>query len=49
MPGLNVDEKIVAGDIWCAMWKENNQIFRSHLYYYNYETIYFAVKKGWDE
>jgi len=48
MPGLYVNEKIVTGDIWCTMWEENNQIYRSSPYY-TYETIYFAVKVGWDE
>ena len=51
-PGLYIDQSVVAGDIWYAMWMNNGQAYvgdpRYGYPYYNDETIYFAVKVGWD-
>ncbi len=47
-PGLYIDQKLVEADIWYAMWMQDGQAYMG-LPYYNYETIYFAVKVGWDE
>ena len=47
-PGLYIDQSIVENDIWFAMWMNGNQCYYSPPYY-NDETIYFAVRKGWDD
>ena len=51
-PGLYIDQSVVTGDIWYAMWMNNGQAYvgdpRYGYPYYNDETIYFAVKLGWD-
>ncbi len=51
-PGLYIDQSVVTADIWYAMWMDNGQAYVGNplygLPYYNYETIYFAVKVGWD-
>ena len=51
-PGLYIDQSVVAGDVWYAMWINNGQAYvgdpRYGYPYYNDETIYFAVKVGWD-
>lgn len=50
--GLYIDKSIVAGDVWYAMWISKGQIYvgdpQKGYPYYNDETIYFAVKVGWD-
>ena len=47
-PGLFIDQRIVAGDIWYAMWMNNGKAYYSPNVYYDDQTIYFAVKVGWD-
>ena len=51
-PGLYIDQSVVTGDIWYAMWMNNGQAYvgdpQYGYPYYNDETIYFAVKVGWD-
>ena len=47
--GLYIDQAIVESSIWYAMWSNNG---KAHIYpnvYYDDETIYFAVKVGWDK
>ena len=48
--GLYVDQSMVSGDVWYAIWLNNGQAYigdpRYGYPYYNDETIYFAVKIG---
>ena len=50
--GLYIDQSFVAGDIWLAMAMINGHPWigdpRLGYPYYDDETIYFAVKVGWD-
>ena len=52
LQGLYIDQSIVSGDIWYAIWMNNNKAYIGDpnygFPYYNDETIYFAVKVGWD-
>ena len=52
LPGLYIDQSVVEGDIWYAIWMNNGQAYvgdpRYGYPYYNDETIYFAVKVRWD-
>lgn len=48
-PGLYIDQSIVAGKVWYAMWMTNGEKYYNPNVYYNDETIYFAVKVGWDK
>ena len=52
-PGLYIHQSMVEGDIWYSIWEYNGQVYvgdpRYGFPFYNYETIYFAVKVGWDE
>ena len=47
--GLYVDQTIVESDTWFAMWSNNGQYYCDPSIYYDDETIYFAVKVGWDK
>ena len=47
--GLYVNESVVTSDVWYAMWAENGTAYYSPDVYYDDETIYFAVKIGWDK
>ena len=47
-PGLFIDQSFVTSDIWCAIWTYNGMIFYDPGMFYDDETIYFAVKIGWD-
>ena len=48
-PGVYIDQSFVTADIWYPMWGNGNQIYIENVPYYNYETVYFAVRIGWDE
>lgn len=47
-PGLFIAQSIVAGDIWYAMWMNNGKAYYRPDVYNDDQTIYFAVKVGWD-
>ena len=51
-PGLYVNQGVVSADVWYAMWTNNGQTYVGNPQrgypYYDDETIYFAVKTGWD-
>lgn len=51
-PGLYIDQSVVEENVWYAMWLNNGQTcvgYPQYGYpYYDDETIYFAVKVGWD-
>ena len=49
MPGLYVNQEVVTSDIWYGMWDNNGKVRVSRFTFYDDETIYFAVKVGWDE
>ncbi len=46
--GLYIDEEWVRNDTWMAMAIINGSVYVGEPYY-TYETIYFAVKVGWDK
>ncbi|MBQ7916351.1 MAG: RHS repeat-associated core domain-containing protein, partial [Firmicutes bacterium] len=46
--GLYVDESFVTANFWIATYMENGVAMQEDMYYF-YETIYFAVKIGWDK
>ena len=50
--GLYIDQSMVSGDVWYAIWLNNGQAYIGDPRYgypcYNDETIYFAVKIGRD-
>lgn len=49
---LYVDQSIVSGNMWYEMCESNGKVYigdpRYGYLYYDDETIYFAIKKGWD-
>ena len=46
-PGMYVDKSVVEKDIWSALAIINGELYNGEPYYTD-ETIYFAVKVGWD-
>ena len=51
--GLYVDKSVVMADVWYARWLDRYGVVqvgdpREDYPIYTYETIYFAVKVGWD-
>lgn len=50
--GLYIDQSLVAGEVWFAMFMYNGKAYvgnPQHGYpFYHDETTYFAVKVGWD-
>jgi len=50
--GLYINQSIVSNDIWLALWMNNGIAYYGDPRYgypiYDDETIYFAVKVGWD-
>ena len=50
LPGLYVNQSVVAGDIWYPMWAYNGRVYivPPTEGCYDDETIYFAVREGWD-
>ena len=53
--GLYISQSVVEADVWYAMWSNSNgrAYMGNPAYggypYYGDETIYFAVKVGWDK
>jgi len=51
-PGLYIDQSLVVADTWFAIWMNNGQAYmgdpRYGYPYYDDETIFFAIKAGWD-
>ena len=48
-PGLYVPQSVVTSAIWHPMYMENGQVVVVDDAKYDDETIYFAVKIGWDK
>ena len=48
-PGLYVPHSVVTSAIWHPMYMENGQVKVVDDAKYDDETIYFAVKIGWDK
>ena len=44
---MYVDKSVVEKDIWSALAIINGELYNGEPYYTD-ETIYFAVKVGWD-
>lgn len=49
MPGLYIEQSLVECGKWYPMFMVDGIPFTDHRIYYDDETIYFAVRIGWDE
>ena len=48
LPGVYISQSDVEAEVWYPMYMVNGKLVKDTRYPYSYETIYFAVKVGWD-